>query len=91
MLLFVAESDERITNPPGWLRQMGHIALQPRIDHTRFKESLLRKYLALLSDTDFNRRRHRMGLTLSFSSEVPYVISLMVSLDPVCPSGHGGM
>lgn len=61
MLLFVAESGERITNLPGWLRQMGHIALQPGIDHTRCKESLLRKYPALLSDTDFNRRRHRDG------------------------------
>ncbi len=61
MLLLVAESDERITNPPGWLRQMGHIALQPGTDHTRFKESLLRKYPTLLSDTDFNRRRYRDG------------------------------
>jgi len=60
ILLRVANS-EGITNPPGWLRRMSHIALHPKTDLTRFKKSLLRQYPILLADTDFNLRRYTDG------------------------------
>ena len=58
MLLRVAKNDSSLTNPAGWLRRMGNIALQPEIDPTLLKKSLLQKYPALLADTDFNLRRY---------------------------------